>query len=86
MAHGLLYGVLGVLIQRALDRTRGGGTARTRFLLAVLIATACGVADEIHQPRTPRRSADWRDVVAGAGAATVGAGTRGRCRLSRCDG
>jgi hypothetical protein len=73
VVHALLYGVLGALIRRALDRTRSAGSARASFLLAVLIATAYGVTDEIHQLWTPHRSADWRDVVADAGGATVGA-------------
>jgi VanZ family protein len=42
-------------------------------LLAILIATAYGISDEIHQLWTPQRSADWRDVVADASGAALGA-------------
>ena len=72
IVHALLYGVLGGLLCRALDRSRAPGKARAHLLLAILIATAYGVSDEIHQLWTPQRSADWRDVVADASGAALG--------------
>src|SRR5438270_3789909 len=72
IGHALLYGVLGGLLCRALDRSRTRGKARSHLLLAILIATAYGVSDEIHQLWTPQRSADWRDVVADASGAALG--------------
>jgi hypothetical protein len=75
IVHALLYGVLGGLLCRALDRSRASGKARSRLLLAILIATAYGITDELHQLWTPQRSADWRDVVADAGGAALGAMT-----------
>jgi VanZ family protein len=79
--HALLYGVLGALIRRALGRTRSAGTARANLAAAVLIATAYGITDEIHQLWTPHRSADWRDVVADAGGAALGVGMPGALSL-----
>jgi VanZ family protein len=73
VVHALLYGVLGGLLGRALDRSRAGGRARSHLLLAILIATFYGISDELHQLWTPQRTADWRDVVADAGGATLGA-------------
>jgi VanZ family protein len=74
VVHALLYGVLGGLLGRAFGRSGAGGRpARSHLLLAILIATAYGVSDEIHQLWTPQRTADWRDVVADAGGATLGA-------------
>jgi VanZ family protein len=81
IVHALLYGVLGGLLCRALDRSRAGGPARSHVLLAILIATAYGVTDEIHQLWTPQRSADWRDVVADACGATLGAAVPGAMSL-----
>ena len=72
IAHALLYGVMGGLLCRALDRSRTRGKSRSHLLLAILIATAYGVSDEIHQLGTPQRSADWRDVVADASGAALG--------------
>jgi VanZ family protein len=72
-AHAMLYGVLGGLTLRALDRSRASGRARSHLLFAILIATFYGITDEIHQRWTPQRSADWRDVVADACGATLGA-------------
>jgi hypothetical protein len=92
LVHALLYGVLGWLLRRALDRTRGQKAAVANVLLAILLATLYGVSDEIHQQWTPHRSADWRDVVADAVGATLGTlrwgapKWRGRRHLSRCDG
>ncbi len=81
--HALLYGVLGGLLARARSTgSRARGTARSNLLLAILLATAYGISDEVHQLWTPHRSADWRDVVADAG----GAARWARWRLSRCDG
>jgi VanZ family protein len=71
--HALIYLVLGFLCARALAATtllKSGALT----LVATLIATAYGVTDELHQLLTPRRSCDWRDVVADAAGALLGAG------------
>ncbi len=73
LVHALLYGVLGALLRRALDRTRGREAAAGNVLLAILLATAYGISDEIHQLWTPHRSADWRDVAADTLGGTLGA-------------
>ena len=89
LVHALLYGVLAGLLWRALDRTRGRKAAVANALIAILLATAYGISDEIHQLWTPLRTADWRDVAADALGGTLGAvsATLGaRCRLSRRDG
>src|SRR3954451_18447893 len=72
IVHALLYGVLGGLLCRALDRSRTRGKARSHLLLAIVIGTAYGVSDEIHQRWKPQRRADWRDVVADASGAALG--------------
>jgi hypothetical protein len=72
LVHALLYGVLGGLLLRALGGTRGREGAATKIVIAVLLATAYGISDEIHQLWTPHRSADWRDVAADAFGATLG--------------
>src|SRR5436305_9623314 len=53
LVHALLYGVLGALLRRALDPTRGREAAVGKVLLAILLATAYGISDEIHQSWTP---------------------------------
>lgn len=72
IVHALLYGVLGALLRRALDGSRDSGKPRSHLLLAILIATAYGISDEVHQLWTPQRSAGWRDVVADACGAVLG--------------
>lgn len=73
LVHAFLYFVLGFFCARALRATtRATGAALA--LLATLIATGYGVTDELHQLLTPRRSCDWRDVVADGAGALLGAG------------
>jgi VanZ family protein len=71
--HGLAYAVLGVLLVRALS---GGDWARVTgrvVFVAIVLATAYGITDELHQAFVPGRSPDPRDVVADAVGATIGA-------------
>jgi VanZ family protein len=74
--HALAYAGLAVVIARALA---GGLSARIsmRTLLgAILIASAYGAGDELHQLFVPNRSADVLDWVAdGAGAICGAAGS-----------
>jgi VanZ family protein len=71
VVHGLVYGILGALFQRAVRRTWPiGGPAAAA--IAVLLATAYGVSDELHQLLTPGRSADVYDVFADAVGAAIG--------------
>lgn len=64
------YGLLGVLLCRAL----GGVTAwpRTRIaFLSALAAILYGASDELHQLFVPQRSAELADVVANSLGATL---------------
>ena len=69
--HGVLYLVLGVLCVRGLRATTSLGGARLAAA-ATALATIYGVTDELHQIFTPRRSSDWRDVVADGVGAAIG--------------
>ncbi len=73
LVHAVLYGVLCGLLLRAFDRSRGREAVVANALMAILLATAYGISDEIHQLWTPLRTADWRDVAADAAGATLGA-------------
>ncbi len=73
MVHALVYGMLGALLQRAQDMTVSRGRRRANLIATILLVTAYGVSDEIHQLWTPNRSADWRDVIADACGGTAGA-------------
>src|SRR4029079_2808871 len=72
VVHVALYLLLGLFCARALRATKNLSVARLVFA-ATMLATAYGVADEVHQLFTPRRSCDWRDVVADAVGAFIGA-------------
>jgi VanZ family protein len=75
--HLIEYGFFGLLTYHALNT--GGGISNTghrrRFYLwlAILIACAYGVSDEIHQSFVPTRDADPFDVAADTVGAAVGA-------------
>jgi VanZ family protein len=71
IVHALLYAVLGALILRALV-VSGRAPGWSNLAIAILLATAYGISDEIHQLWTPHRSADWRDVVADVLGAAMG--------------
>jgi len=68
LAHLAVYGLLGLLVLRALARTTRLALA-TRAFVTVVLVTVFGVTDELHQVFVPGRSAEVLDVVAdGAGA------------------
>jgi len=72
-AHFLVYGALGATLVCALA---GGRSARMTALCigaSAVIATLYGISDEFHQAFVPPRTPDWRDVVADACGALVGA-------------
>ena len=60
--HGAAYLVLAVLLGRALAGGRGAFTAQ-QALLAALLSTAYGVADEYHQSFVPGRDPSAGDVA-----------------------
>jgi VanZ family protein len=74
--HGIGYGLLGLVLLRALSGARLTGVTLRAVLLTIACATAYGVSDEFHQTFVPGRTADVHDVAAdaiGATAAAVGA-------------
>jgi hypothetical protein len=70
--HATEYAVLGGLLVVAL-RLAGLRPARA-LLLALVLASAYGATDEVHQYFVPGRSADVLDWVADTLGATLGAG------------
>ena len=67
--HAVEYGILGVLLLRALHHTFPDISHRRLVLYAVLLAVLYALSDEFHQSYVPRRSSSLLDVVAD----TVGA-------------
>ena len=71
LLHGLAYTVLGALL---VPGFRGAGcSARCAVLLAVVMASAYGATDEVHQSFVPGRNADVLDWVADTLGAALGA-------------
>jgi hypothetical protein len=70
LGHVVLFGCLGHLLARALDRDgRSAGLRAPRGAAALAITVAFGISDEIHQFFTPGRVPSAFDVVLdGAGA------------------
>lgn len=61
LVHGVEYGILGILLYRALcHTTRINQTIR----VAIFCAVVFGITDELHQWYVPHRHADLWDVVA----------------------
>ena len=67
--HGAAYGLLAILVARAL--TRGDIPALTvrHAATAWVVATVYGATDEFHQSFVPGRSAEWLDLAADAAGA-----------------
>lgn len=75
VAHFVEYAVLAGLIVFAMSPRK---TLAVRIVIAVLLATAFGVMDELHQSFTPGRTPDVMDVVVDSVGATLGASVVGR--------
>ncbi|MDH5562898.1 MAG: VanZ family protein [Nitrospirota bacterium] len=67
LAHGLEYGILGILLFRAFQKTTHGMRS---ISLAIICAVAFGLSDEIHQWFVPHRQADIWDLLADTIGAT----------------
>jgi VanZ family protein len=72
LVHVGLYLVLGLLCARALRATTALRPGRA-VVATVLLVTAFGVTDELHQLLTPNRSCDWHDLVADSLGGLLGA-------------
>lgn len=72
-AHAVAYAALAAAMLRGLAGARRSGVTVGTVILAVALATAYGVADEIHQSYVPGRSPELRDVAVDALGATAGA-------------
>ncbi len=72
-AHLLIYLPLGFLLLRAVAQGRLAKTQRALFWLALLLGSAYGASDEIHQFFVPGRSPDWRDWIADSIGVALGA-------------
>lgn len=60
LAHVLVYGLLAVLIFRALNA--GGMSKKKAIIFSVILATVYGMTDEIHQSFSQVREARVRDI------------------------
>lgn len=79
LLHACEYAALAGLLTLALRA--GGRTSRWAVPLGIVLASAYGASDELHQAFVPGRSSDVRDwladtVGAGLGAAAVGLALR----------
>ena len=84
LLHFVEYSALAVLLTRAL--LGEGLTARVAVVAAILLTSAYGATDEVHQSRVPQRQADVRDWIVDSIGAAAGAGiatTRRRRGSSR---
>jgi len=71
LLHFVEYGGLATLFARAL--LGEGLTVAATIVAAVVLTSAYGASDEIHQSTVPQRQADTRDWMVDAGAGVVGA-------------
>jgi VanZ family protein len=80
-AHALVFGGLTLFLYRALAGGRVERLTWRNGAIAVLLATAYGVIDEVHQAFVPGRSPHWGDVVADAVGALMAAGGLWACGI-----
>jgi VanZ family protein len=73
LAHGINYGVLGILLIWALAEGQWPAVTAPLVASAVVLAVVLGIADEFHQSFIPGREATVRDVIADAVGACAGA-------------
>jgi VanZ family protein len=74
LVHAAVYAVLGALCWRGARASFAPGTAQWRVvLIAVLLTSLYGIADEVHQMFVPNRSPDPNDVLADAVGGWLGA-------------
>lgn len=75
--HLLEYGILTVLVHRALlERQANGRLAKSPAVLAVVISVGLGLLDEGVQLFLPNRVFDWRDIGFNVFAVAVAMGAR----------
>lgn len=72
LAHTVEYGILGVLIARALGDLIGLSRAGVVALLAVCVGIVIGTADELFQSKVPGRESDPYDLMADTIGLTLG--------------
>ncbi|HJT22571.1 MAG TPA: VanZ family protein [Nitrospira sp.] len=73
LLHLAEYGVLSGLCYRAFRWAAGPSAAGRAVLLAILVASAYALTDEVHQWFVPLREASWMDWVADTIGAAIGA-------------
>ncbi len=61
--HMAEYGVLGILLFRAFQKTLTYNRSTRIVLLSIIFATIYGISDEIHQSFIPSRTADIYDAI-----------------------
>ena len=81
--HSIGYAILGAVLLRALARARWPGVTWKTALLAILIATAYGISDELHQWLVPGRSPEVLDVVADMNGAAIAVALIGAAAAGR---
>jgi VanZ family protein len=81
--HGAGYLILSALACRALAGGLGAALSRRDAVLAVLVSTAYGISDELHQSFVPGRQSDAMDVAKDLAGAVVGAWLYRRASASR---
>ncbi len=70
LAHVIEYGILGILIYRALKQEKI--SKKEAIIYAIIIACFYGFTDEFHQSFTPHRTTRLRDVFIDTIGASVG--------------
>jgi len=81
--HGAGYLILSVLTCRALAGGLGAAVSRRDAVLAVLVSTAYGISDELHQSLVPGRHSEAMDVAKDLAGAIAGAWLCRRAFASR---
>lgn len=71
--HMAIYAVLSAAVARGFCNWRPWFSLRLIIILSVMIGTAYGISDEIHQSFVPGRESDIYDIIADAVGSLLGA-------------
>jgi VanZ family protein len=83
LVHAVEYGVLCILLARAIQPGKISSITGTTLMMAILASFLYGVSDEIHQAFVPMRSCDFFDALFDLLGAILGASLLRLFRLTR---
>jgi len=73
LVHAFEYGVLCILVARAISGNKTGRTENRAWIISILLCLLYGILDEAHQAFVPNRSCDSLDAFSDLAGAIISA-------------